>query len=289
MTQPIWKLLYSTDTEALYEDTTSVYDPELAILDEYETERGTTRYYVYRFDLPQCQLIGDTVCDSNGNVEWFSSDLASVMNSCDHPTIAEDLCSPDVKARARAYASLAGYHGNYEFDQYPQDVTPSQAKNWPDLDGKAEVRISTNDEDTGYVTLYCDDVEAARDDGSVLDGQSRWEISNDLAYTTVQECTNLKEALEAEGYDVDSSEWSPPDDQDLLFWHAKFERESGRATPEKLREILGWTCMGSLASDRRVQDATRYLDDSEINTYLLACWDAGFVLDSKKALQNPTP
>ncbi len=211
MTQPIWKLLYSTDTEALYQDETGVYDPELAVLDEYETKRGTSRYYEFRFPIPKCVLADASLpqscfpamTDENGHVEWFSSDLASVANSCDHPTIAHDLCSDDPKVRARAYASIGWYHGFDNFDSEPQDLTESAVANWPDLDGKPEVCISTNGDDDGYVTLYCDDVEACRDERSVLG--STWEISdNTLAYTTVMERTGLVTALEAEGR-VDTS------------------------------------------------------------------------------------
>ena len=46
--QPIWKLVYATDYSALHTDETGVYPPELTILQEYETERGKTRFKVYR-------------------------------------------------------------------------------------------------------------------------------------------------------------------------------------------------------------------------------------------------
>ena len=306
MSDPNWKLVYSTDTEALYIDATGEHDPQLAVLDEYETKRGTTRYYFYRFDLEKYKIVHVTEDDTTTRylvpvayeptwphasqyVPWFYGDLKSITESCDHASILEDLCSDDPRKLAHAYNSIGWYHGFHNFDEYPQDWTESEAKEWPDR-GRPEIRISTNDDDDGHVTLYCDDVEAARDHQSVLG--SSWEISDDtLAYASVMEQTDLVAVLEAEGYEVDSSEWSAPDDQDFAYWSAKQERENG-ATPEKLREIFGWQSLADVAACRRVQDADRPrdpenpFDDLVSDAYHEACWEAGFVVDHEKWLDE---
>lgn len=293
MSQPIWKLLWSTDTHALYTDESSEYDPELAILDEYETRRGTTRFYVYRVSLEGFKRANDTIVNEFGNEPWFAGDLAAVASTVD--TTREDLlaalCSDEPSARAGAYQDIIGHFGTDEFDQYPLDLTESEVKNWPDLDGKPEIVISVSGDDDGMVVLYCSDKEAARDDQSVLG--SHWEMPGDMtdAYACVSDRTDLVTALEADGWDVDASEWSAPDAQDFAFWSAKYERDNG-ASPERLREILGWVTLADVAATRRVQDADSPRDPESPLDYLVteeyhkACFAAGFVIDFEQWLDE---
>lgn len=294
--QPEWKLDYSTDTEALYIDATGEYDPELALLTKYETMRGTTRFRVHRFGLGPYKIVRVTENDTttrylvpvnyepnwphaaSAYMPWFYNDLERIADFAEitKVTLLRWLCSDDPRKRARAYADIAAYEGADNFDQYPRDLTESAIKNWPDLDGRAEITISTNDDDDGFITLYCNDSEAARDAQSVLD--TNWEFNDDQAYCSVTDCPDLIERLEAEGYEVDDSEWSAPDEEDLAYWHAKYERANG-ATPEKLRAILGWSCPADAARCRRVEQAAQWGDDAERLAFAESCHAAGFVLD----------
>jgi hypothetical protein len=309
MSQPIWKLVWSHDTQALFVDETGVYDPELAILDEYETARRTTRFHVYRVCLEGYKIERVTDEDSDGNpttteylvpaayetswthaasqyVPWFAKELNAIASSAGRTRdkLIDGLCSDDPRRRARAYSDIIGHFGAYEFDQYPLDLTESAVKDWPDHNGKPEITISISDDDDGMVTLYCSDREAARDAQSVLG--SRWEAPRDMdaAYACVTAMFDLVPQLEADGYDVDASEWSPPDAQDFAFWSAKCERENG-ASPEQLRQILGWTEKCDLDECRRVQDQLRlrkqWWTDVELDAYIDACWDAGWILDAE--------
>lgn len=305
MSQPIWKLLSATDTKALYIDETGVYDPELALLEEYETKRRTMRFYVYRFPLERYKVVRESDEDTTTRylvpssyeptwshhvsqyAPWFYDDLADVASSAGTSRMAliHGLCSSDPRARARVYVDIAGHFGADEFDPYPQDWTESEAKDWPDR-GKVEIRISTNDDDDGMVTLYCDDVEAARDAQSVLG--SRWLISDgSLAYASVCKQPDLVAALEADGYDVDSSEWCPPDDQDFRFWHAKNERTNG-ACPAKLRDILGWHAISDVRVTRRVADQIErsWWNDEERDAFARLCFELGFVIDAEQWLDE---
>lgn len=84
------------------------------------------------------------------------------------------------------------------------------------------VSLSCSDEDDGTVTIYCEDQRQARLDQSVsVDGQSsRWECPRDMdvAYASLCNFYDLERALTDAGYEVDASEYSPPDDEDLAYW-----------------------------------------------------------------------
>ncbi len=243
MSQPEWKLLFSTDYSALYTDTTGVYHPELVIAQEYETERGTTRWQVYRFSLERCYQVTDedgstflTDMDpTTANlpypltkyVPWFRDDIGSIAKSCG-ATAAELvslLCSDVPQELAQAYEMIGGYHGYANLDSEPSDWTESEMADFPER-GKMSIRIETSDDDNGMVTLYCDDQEACRDDQSV-EG-SRWETPGDMdiGYASVMDHPGLLASLEKE-YDVDSSEYSPPEPEDLARWHAKYLADGG--------------------------------------------------------------
>lgn len=129
------------------------------------------------------------------------------------------LCSEDPGTRAEAYEAIGGYHGYDNFDSYPEDWNESQMSAWPKR-GRMKITISTSDDDNGMVTLYCDDQDAARDDQAV-EGSS-WECPSDtdVAHASVTDRPNLLARLEKE-YDVDSSEYSPPDADDLARWSKK--------------------------------------------------------------------
>lgn len=142
MTQPSWKLVYSTDCTALYEDTTGVYAPELAVSEDC----GDGTYQVFRFSVDQCALVGSYLVLASiatrtdlphpmpSYVEWFAKDLASVASSVgsSKEDLIEALCHADAGTRAAAYEAIGGYHGMINFDQYPETLTESQMDSWPE-------------------------------------------------------------------------------------------------------------------------------------------------------------
>lgn len=73
-----------------------------------------------------------------------------------------------------------------------------------------KIALDNMDKDDGTVTVYCEDRQAAIDDQSI-EG-SMWEAPGDLdvAYACICDRPGLVEALEADGYEVDTSEYSPP-------------------------------------------------------------------------------
>jgi hypothetical protein len=136
MTQPTWKIVYATDYSVLYEDTTGVYAPELAIAEE----NGDGTYQVFRFSIDQCALVGGLLVLASiagrtdlphpmpSYVEWFAKDLASVASSVGstREDLIDALCCADAPTRAVAYEAIGGYHGMINFDQYPDTW-----QNWP--------------------------------------------------------------------------------------------------------------------------------------------------------------
>lgn len=149
-----------------------------------------------------------------------------------------------------------------------------------------KIKLSTNDDDNGSVLVICDDKEAAKDDQSI-DGSS-WECPSDMdeAYTVLQDRQTLLADLEKEGYDVDSSEYSAPDEEDCRFWYAKVEYDNGEPA-EQLRDTLGWKHPMDVTKNRRVQDQChRMPDNADFPSYHQACWDSGFVLDGREWLKS---
>ena len=73
-----------------------------------------------------------------------------------------------------------------------------------------QIKLDNLDHDDEMVTVYCDDQEAAILDQSI-DG-SMWEAPGDLdvAYAVICDREGLVEELEADGYEVDTSDYSPP-------------------------------------------------------------------------------
>lgn len=98
-----------------------------------------------------------------------------------------------------------------------------------------KIQLCDSDDDDGSVTVYCEDQEQAKHDQSVsIDGQSsRWECPRDMdiAYTSLLNCCDLEKALTDAGYEVDASEYSAPDDEDLAYWAYRNECENSGEDP----------------------------------------------------------
>lgn len=76
------------------------------------------------------------------------------------------------------------------------------------------IRLDNLDREDGTVLVLCDYPEAAREDRSI-DG-THWEVSDGtLAYAITFDRPGLVAELQAEGYDVDTSEYSEPTAEDM--------------------------------------------------------------------------
>ena len=144
MSQPDWKLLWSTDDTAVFVDQTGTYDPEMVVAQEYETERGKTRFVVGRFSLEQYQIVADYFGKHDYLVPakwdrswphpasdyepWFANRLESVARSCgeDVSDLIDNLTSDDPNDLARAYQDLVGYFGLENFDSSPDSMSEDE-------------------------------------------------------------------------------------------------------------------------------------------------------------------
>jgi len=81
------------------------------------------------------------------------------------------------------------------------------------------IKLTTSDDDDGTVTIWCDDADRAMHDQSV--NGCRWERAESGAYAITLDRPNLVEELQSEGYGVDDSEYSAPDDEDIAYWTYK--------------------------------------------------------------------
>ncbi len=151
MSQPIWSKVYSTDTEALFVDTTGVYPPELEHADELESEDGEdSTWYLYRFPLDRCKVVHGEVSGKGYLVpytydaatyphplpqyeEWFAKDLAGVASyvGSTRDDLVSALCCEDPATRAEAYSAIGSYHGFLNLDGYPLTLTEAEFdKRW---------------------------------------------------------------------------------------------------------------------------------------------------------------
>lgn len=141
MSQPHWKMKHSLgDRGMIYEDTTGVYPPEAELWEEYEDERGKTRWLVYRFSLEQKSFYKGHVNPYDFHkrkdlphpigqyAEWYDKDLASVARSAGTTKTAliRGLTSKNIMDRFWAYESIAGYHGLDNFDSYPLNLSEKE-------------------------------------------------------------------------------------------------------------------------------------------------------------------
>lgn len=100
------------------------YDPETRQLSAVLLERCT-----------RCPEIPGALSDNRFHVNtpaWFGKpeDLASIAGTSglSEFELAEMLVSPCPIERAQGYLAIAGHHGFYEFDQYPNDYTEEDAQ-----------------------------------------------------------------------------------------------------------------------------------------------------------------
>lgn len=138
MSQPEWKLLYSTDTEALYTDATGVYPPELEILEEINDAPASERFQVFRVTLDK-RTPGKPDDDGvtpwfEGHPEWYDKDIPDAARTCGQELaeVIEAFCSDDPRDLAYAYGVIAGHWGWQNFDHYPLTIPEWRGEEWPD-------------------------------------------------------------------------------------------------------------------------------------------------------------
>lgn len=157
-----------------------------------------------------------------------------------------------------------------------------------------KISLRNTDDDDGQVMVDCADGEGAAND-QYIDGSTWEDLEDGTAYTLISDRPTLVAELEKEGYDVDQSEYSPPDQEDLRYWHAKCEKdESNYPDGAMLREIMGWTSLDDVRECRRVSEqqwlVTRACGTTEHDeryaAFVQACWDAGLPLDAERWLRD---
>lgn len=141
MSQPNWKLYQSLgDRGNVYVDTTGVYEPEAEIWEEYENERGKTRFLVYRFTLERKSYYKGNIIPYGFHkrkdlphpigqyTEWYSKDLDRVARSSGttRTDLVRALTSKDPMDRLWAYECIAGHHGYDNLDSDPLDLSEKE-------------------------------------------------------------------------------------------------------------------------------------------------------------------
>lgn len=156
MSQPKWKLIANLGDASpleyggyfIYEDETGVYPPEaelLEVLNEDEPDEDRLKYRVYRFILEQCTLTDGILSDNKYHPlhpAWFAEpesertnrpqDTTYLKNVADYigSTLEEMqsmFCSNNPLDRATAYRAIGEYHGLENLDDYPLELTRTEA------------------------------------------------------------------------------------------------------------------------------------------------------------------
>lgn len=146
--QPEWELIGTIgDVDPLgygggwiFRDKTGVYAPEIEYVEpigDGGSRDDVQSVTVYRVVLEPhtCTGNGQTFVLSDNPYHpeksaWYAESLSAACQSCDcdRDELIAALCGNDPVAKARAYETLAGYFGWDEFDNYPLNLTPSEAE-----------------------------------------------------------------------------------------------------------------------------------------------------------------
>ncbi len=135
--------------------------------------------------------------------------------------IADAFDGPKTHAAGWRFLPVDG-NGN-EIRDEDAEIPEEQPSLWVRVKVEPEpmqIKLHASDSDDGFVLVTCDGGDAAREDQSI-DG-ARWECDGaDFASTSLLNRPSLVDDLKAEGYDVDDSEYSPPDQADLDRWRER--------------------------------------------------------------------
>lgn len=121
--QPIWKLIANLGDCSVadyggflvYVDETGVYPPEVELYEPNDNAGGVVSRFILEPDI---------------NREWFMSKLTEVAQTAgtSEAELRANLESADPIQKALGYRDLIGYFGAFEFDQYPLQLTETEAQ-----------------------------------------------------------------------------------------------------------------------------------------------------------------
>lgn len=128
--QPDWKLVAQLgDVHPIdhggyfvYEDTTGVYPPEVAVLVPPVSDKGS--WIEYRFVLEPCTWINGILSDNKFHPEhpaWFAKEIGSVSNCVGIPLaeLIDMFTNGNTVSKARAWEAIGDYFGFENLDSYP--------------------------------------------------------------------------------------------------------------------------------------------------------------------------
>jgi len=199
MSQPVWKVLYSTDCERVFIDETGVYSAEMEIAEKvFDAEVGE-RFIVHRISLARYGVLPQTDMFEEGAAQlvpigydpvtyphpardyapWFGKDLPDIAATCGTTVeeLIEGLTSAEPGKLASAYRAISGHFGADNFDSYPLDMSEhALGRRWDMQDGRFVVpgpwcaecgeRIVPVDEVSGFLH---EDPETDEDHTPILD------------------------------------------------------------------------------------------------------------------------
>lgn len=158
MSQPDWEFVDNLGDASpiehgglfIYKDKTGVYVPEMEKLepppDDIDIQDPKARWRVWRVCLEPCTFQDGVLSDNKfhpNHAAWFAKpesekatrpqDTTYLSNvaSCIGETLDDlraQFVTGNIQARARAYESIAEYHGWDNFDHYPMSLTLAEVK-----------------------------------------------------------------------------------------------------------------------------------------------------------------
>lgn len=178
----------------------------------------------------------DKIVTSTEHIKLFSKASADKCCSCSGTCSEKCSCAGDCSSKCDCLKSEAGIEslssdllrwsselescGLTKSAALPLDLAEEIMSDDEEIDtdghsSRLKIKIENTDSDPNSVLVLTDDVVGAENDQSIMG--SNWEVSDGtLAYALISDEEGLIEKLEASGYDVDASEYSPMD-------HSSFE------------------------------------------------------------------
>lgn len=107
-------------------------DDTLDVLVEPNEDDKKPRWTVYTVALDRCSYVDGVLNDNSyhpSQPAWFADDIDAIASCVGREpiTLINLLCSDNPVCRAHGYIDVASYHGWFEFDQYPIELTRREA------------------------------------------------------------------------------------------------------------------------------------------------------------------
>jgi hypothetical protein len=156
MSQPDWKVVYTTDSEQLLIDKNGIYNPMLEIAEFTEDCSDETEGQLFQVVLEQFVQSGSRLRDRVNNFQpWFEDDMhdfsdcvanrSSYCKKCGRhvsryltmaaesvgmtaESLRDSFCSDDPVTLALAHSTVAGCHGYENYDTQPLTMTMRKLK-----------------------------------------------------------------------------------------------------------------------------------------------------------------